>query len=270
MNKTLSFKTSVYAGDLIYTLAGIRQMCEKMECRANIYLWLNRGGEPYKGAQHPYGSSMLNEYALKMLKPLVESQHYINSLSAWAGEDIAVDLDELRTKHLVGMPYGCVTRWPFYIWPDMICDISREWIDISLKPREPHQSTAGKILINRTSRWRNDYINYYFLRNYKTQLIFTGMQEEHEVFCKEIGVDPIEIPLLIVEDFLDLAHAIQSCKFFIGNQSMCFAIAEAMKTARILEVCPFAPNVIVSGKNGYDFLHQFALEYIVKDLNEKI
>lgn len=264
MNKTVTFKTSCYSGDLIYTLPGIREACRKLKARAKIYLWLDRKWRaPYESAKHPYATPM-NATVLRMIKPLLEAQDYIAGVYPWKGEHITVDLDHLRENAITSMPYGSITRWPFHVWPDMQCDLSDPWIWPGFKSNE---TTGNKIVINRTSRYRNDGIHYWFLKDYQDQVIFAGLPEEHEVFCKEWELD---IPLLVVNDFLELAWALRSCRFFIGNQSMCFAIAEAMKIPRILEICPFAPNVIPCGPHGYDFLHQFALDYLFKDLNSRL
>ena len=57
-----------------------------------------------------------------------------------------------------------------------------------------------------------------------------------------------------VTDFLEMAIIVNSCKLFIGNQSFPFALAEAMKVKRLLEVYYKAPNVGVQGKNGSEFM----------------
>jgi ADP-heptose:LPS heptosyltransferase len=49
-----------------------------------------------------------------------------------------------------------------------------------------------------------------------------------------------------------MAECIASCKFFIGNQSSPFAVAEQLKVPRIVEVYPQAPNVIPTGGLAYD------------------
>jgi hypothetical protein len=48
-----------------------------------------------------------------------------------------------------------------------------------------------------------------------------------------------------------LASVIKGSELFIGNQSMAYAIAEIIKHPRIVEVCPYANNVIPTGANGY-------------------
>jgi len=171
-------------------------------------------------------------------------------------------------EHVVGMPYGSIHRWPFYIWPDMICDLSKPWLDAvgSVGKDSFHPPAHGKILINRTSRYQNPFTSYFFLRDHQEDLLFVGMEEEHKEFCKQWGLD---IPHHKVNDFWDLANSIYTCRFFIGNQSLCFAIAEGLKTPRLLEVCPYAPNVIPTGQNAYDFQQQFALEFLFNDLKSK-
>lgn len=272
--KNYTFKLSVYSGDCIYLLAGIKAACEKINTKAEIYIWLNRQWRPsVEGQVHPYG---INEYALQMLKPLLESQPYVVLCKAWEGEEVACDLDELRTKTISTMPHGSIAHWHAQVWPDMHADVGRLWIDVDnlnvdnfqyVLWQDLYQQVKGKILINRTSRWRNDMIHYWFLREYKDQLIFAGLEEEHTDFCRAWELD---IPLLKVQNFLELAIAIRSCKFMIGNQSLCFALAEAMKTPRVLEICPYAPNVIPVGGEAYQFLHQWAFEWLVKDLNERL
>lgn len=275
MIKNYTFKSSIFSGDLIYLLASIKHVCEAKNTKADIYLWLDRPCKSYDGAVHPYGSVGVNRYALDMLRPLVESQPYVSSLQEWKGETIAVDLDAIRGHIQVPvMPYGSIMRWAGYAWPDMQADVAKRWIDIDfamdgIKYRnvhegidDIHQKCKGKIIINRTSRYQNGMIHYWFLRDYAKDLIFAGLPEEHADFCKQWELD---IPLLHVHDFLELAIALRSCRYFIGNQSMCFALAEAMKMPRLLEVCPYAPNVIPCGDGGYDFLHQFSLEWMVKD-----
>jgi hypothetical protein len=270
MNKPITFKIGAcFTGDLIFTLSGIKQVCEAKNVKAEIYLWLDRPVKAYDGAQHPNSGVGFTEHTYQMLLPLIESQAYVAALLPWRGEKIVVDLDTLRTQTIAPMPYGSITRWPGYAWPDMQCDLSQKWIDVDNLPwngfdyvLRDNLNMKGKILINRTSRYQNSMIHYWFLKEYAKDLMFTGLPEEHEAFCKQWEID---IPLLQVKDFLELAIALRSCRYFIGNQSMCFALAEAMKIPRVLEVCPYAPNVIPCGRDGYDFLHQFAVEWMVKD-----
>jgi hypothetical protein len=272
-NKNFTFKIGAcYSGDVIYLLAGIKHVCRSRGVQAEIYIWLDRPVKAYDGAAHPYNGVGINRYAFDMLRPLVEAQPYVAKFAIWEGQQIGVDMDELRSKTIAPMPYGSILRWAGYAWPDMQSD-SDSWIQAKpiyipgwVTPEEVSEirkvhPAFGKIIINRTSRYRNDMIHYWFLRDYAEELIFAGLPEEHAAFCKEWEIN---IPLLKVENFLELAVALKSCRYFIGNQSMCFALAEAMQIPRLLEVCPYAPNVITC-THGYDFMHQFALEWFVKN-----
>ncbi len=216
MNKNISFKIGgCYSGDLIYILAGIKHFCESHGTKADIYIWMDRPVKSYDGASHPYEGKGFNDYVFEMLKPLVESQPYIGSLQKYSGQQITVDLDELRTKTIAPMPYGSIARWAGYAWPDMQADVSKPWIELkgiefSVDKVLDHGIVQGnKIIINRTSRWRNSMVHYWFLRDFKEHLIFAGLPEEHADFCKEWELD---IPLLKVNDFLELAVALRSCR----------------------------------------------------------
>jgi hypothetical protein len=120
-----------------------------------------------------------------------------------------------------------------------------------------------KIIINFTQRYRNHLINYFFLKEHQDKLVFAGLENERNLFCRTWDLD---IPRLDVDDFYQLAAWIKGCKFFLGNQSFCFQLAEAMKVNRILELFPMMPNVIPVGNGGYDFYHQGSLDYYFNKL----
>lgn len=252
---TISFKNCFNSGDQIYSLPGIQHICEQQGKKANIYMWLDMDGMYYQGAVHPYGSKMLPEKVFLKLKPLIEAQWYVNSCNPWRGEDIMYNLDKSRDLRC-SMPYGHISRWYFYMYPELTCNLSIP----SLKVYKYKRELNDKILINRSQRYHNDFISYFFLKQYKDHIVFTGLPFEYELFRKEWGFD---VEFQQYGDFLDLAEAIASCKFFIGNQSMCSAIAEGLKVKRILEICKFAPHCIPNGDNGYDFHTQNAFEYFV-------
>jgi hypothetical protein len=144
-------------------------------------------------------------------------------------------------------------------------DISKQWIDTHPSFHGVVPPEWNKILINRTSRYQNQWINYFFLNKYESDMAFVGLEKERDDFCRQWNLN---IPLLQVNNFKELALAFRGCRFFIGNQSMCFALAEAMKIPRILEVCPFAPNVDPVGPLAYDFLYQEYFEYYVEHLSK--
>lgn len=256
----LKFKHSGNTGDVIASLAAVKNLCEQADTRAIIYLWLDRPAFYYTGAIHPVQTDgqmvMLNERMFDMIKPLLMSQAYVSDVIAWKGEKVDVDLDQIRDKY-VGLPYGAIQRWYFYAFPNAACDLNDPWINFSDREKPDNEF----IIVNRTERYTNPNINYFFLRNYNCK--FAGTEKERQIFNKtfDLNIEPLGN-----NDFRELAIQMKRCKFFIGNQSSCWNLAEAMKVPRVLEVCGFAPNCIPYGKNAYDFYHQIGLEYYVEKL----
>lgn len=274
MENKLLFKHSCFSGDLIYAMAGIKAICENSDHKAVIYQWLDQKAHIYSGAEHPYGSSMMNQYAFDMLKPLIEAQPYVESFLPWQGEKVMVDLDMLRQvkSH---MPYGNIVTWLPMVFAEMRPEYWKPWLNI--EPNLNHvygtykldnewsfkKRFKDKILINRTSRYNAQWIDYFHLKKYEENILFTGTTEEFQKFKHDWNLNIEHLP---VTDFYALALAIANCKLFIGNQSMCFAIAEALKAPRLLEVCDFAPNVHPCGDGGYYFRVTEVFQYYVDKL----
>jgi ADP-heptose:LPS heptosyltransferase len=119
------------------------------------------------------------------------------------------------------------------------------------------------IIIARSHRYRSPLIDYSFLNGYRNKL-FIGVQEEYDDMKKVLP----DLEFKPVNDFLEMATIINSCRLFIGNQSFPFSLAEALKVNRLLEVYYKAPNVVVEGKGANDFIYQPQFEYAVKRLLE--
>jgi len=283
-----TFKFSQLPGDLINFLPGIKHVCQRDNKKAILVLGLDINWQSV-GALTRKSPATISRETFESLKPLLLSQYYIAQV--WSWEEFApdtyklwcdffkilrtpkemiefhnlyfshtfVDLDKIYLTP-TNIPYGNIHRWPWYCYPDMACDLSVPWIDVA-----PDDSLQDTIVVNRTLRSRNDSINYRFLKGHK--VAFVGHLDEYEAFMAEN-----ELPDLLycgTRNILQLAIAIRSCKFFVGNQSLCFALAEAMKVPRILETCSYLPNVIPSGEKAFDFYFQSTLEYYFNFLNDE-
>lgn len=258
-------KQSCNCGDMISMIPALRQLSIISSKKILIYQRIGMVGAGMNGTKHPFQNDQgydvcMNEYMFSMLKPLIISQDWVHDYIVYNGQEIDLDLDIIRSEKITTMPYGSINRWLFYVYPNLSCDLSKKWITI---PEKEMSQADGKIIINRTQRYFNNYTNYFFLKSYERHLIFSGLEEERKIFCQEWGLD---IPLLYVNNFLELAMAINKCRFYIGNQSMGFQIAEGLGKKRILEVFERMPNVIPTTPNGYDFLHQQGLEYFFTKL----
>lgn len=265
MTDTISYKTSSPAGDLISFLAGIKQVYEDTGKKAIVYQRLGMPGISYTDSIHPFQDEQnqpicMNQYMFDGLCPLLKSQEYIEDYLVYNGEEVQFDMDCIRLERFTNQPNGSLNRWFFYIYPDMACDLSRKWIDV---PRGVMEKYDDKIVINFTARHRNHLLTYHFLKPHQEHLIFAGLKQERDMFCKTWGLD---ITLLEIDNFLELTKNISGCKFFMGNASFCFQLAEATKIPRLLEIFPIHPNVIPVGENAYDAYHQIPMEYFFNKL----
>ena len=68
------------------------------------------------------------------------------------------------------------------------------------------------------------------------------------------------------KDFLEMAEIIKASKFFVGNEGIGYAIAEALKVPRLLEASPDFPVIFPIGKKSFDFYHQIHFEKFFKEL----
>jgi hypothetical protein len=259
----ITMKHSGNTGDIVAALAGIHEISNKLCKKVILYIRLNTPAHYYAGCPtHPVQKDgaevMINRQMFDMLKPLLIAQPYIQDVKVWKGEKVIVDLDDIR-EVFVNMPFGAIQRWYFYSKPDMACDLSKAWL---YSPRAEND----KIVVNRTSRYREASISYYCLAEHEKDVVFAGTKAEHENFCEEWDLD---VDYLEVNNFLELAAYIKGCRLFIGNQSMCWNLAEALKVPRIVEVCRQAPNCIPHGADAFDFLNQKGLETSLEFLNNK-
>lgn len=254
-------------GDIIASLPAVKQYSIIVGHKISFFIFKDRKGIYYSGAVHPTKDDngnqvMMNSKMINMLIPFLKAQDYIEDAKEWEGEHIDVDLNKIRETY-INMSAGILSKWYFLVYPNLAFDISKQYIQI---PDSDENITKGKIIVNRTERYNNELISYFFLKKYENDLIFSGTPVEHEKFCKEWHLD---IPYLEVDDFLQLAQAVKQSRFLLANQSMMFQIAEGMKTPRILEVCQACPNVIPIGENAFDFTAQIACEYYVERLYNK-
>lgn len=284
--KTITYLHSCNAGDLICALPGIREIYRKYGKKAVIYQQLDIPGHYMQGLVHSVKDEKgiqvtMNQKIFDMLRPLLLSQEYIEDFQVHTDQEIAVDLNAIREglvvddlhpekppklmapKRFVNIPNGALPSWTMLGYAPMACDISEPWIELAKKKVAVYDTfiMPDKILINRTERYLNKNINYSFLKNYQEDLIFTGTEKEHFAFCKEFGLN---FPRLEVDDFLDLAHAMKNCRFFVGNQSFPWNLANAMGVPRVLEMFALAPNCQpFIGKDNYGSYRPDHLEYYI-------
>ena len=249
---SLNFLHSGNLGDLIYSFAIIKELSKTHQC--NFYIQVNKK-IPVEYLKHPAGGYYIDERMLNLFLPLAKKQSFINKVEKYKNQDIDIDLDIFRT-----LPINiCFNspRWYFHITGIQV-DLSLPYLEI-----DDHEKIKNKIIIHRTFRHRNQFINYKFLKKYE-ELVFIGTNDEYLDLKNEIP----KLKLYECKDFLEMAQIIKSSKFFIGNQSIAYPMAEALKVPRLLEAEPLFPVVQPVGKNAYDFYYQPHFEKFFKILSQ--
>lgn len=257
-------------GDIISIMAALKRYWEVTKRRVILSQQVNQPGAYYPGAVHPTvdesGTNVcVNRPMFDMVKPLIESQEYIYKMEIYDGQHIDLDFDVIRGKTFVGMPNLMIQSWVMYAFPDLACDLSKAWIFLPEQKKHPiRKQVNGKCILNFTERYRSEPTDYAFLKKYSPDLIFAGTEREHFLFCNRWQ---LTIPRLEVKDFLEYAYAIKYSRFFMGNQSFGWNIAQAIHAPRIVELCRFAPNVQpMIGENSFGFFHQVGAEYYFRKL----
>jgi len=194
-------------------------------------------------SKHPSGKVFLNEKNVNMLLPLLNKQPYIHLADKYQNQKIDVDFNLFR-KLPINFNLDSV-RWYFHI-SGVHADLSNPYLFV-----EQNNSFKEKVIIIRSLRRKNYLINYNFLKDYKN-LLFIGLSNEYNDLKKEVP----NLEFYDCKDFLEMAQIIQSSKFFLGNLSLGYTLAEGLKIPRLLEACPDFPLVYPNGKNAYDFYFQ--------------
>lgn len=203
----------------------------------------------------PAPNPMSKKMALQIIE-LLKTQPYLKDIRLYNNERIDYNLNKFREHHAVmnnhiakshldtfGVNYNLALPWMQNITPIYINDIV-----ISRSKR--NLSTLNKF-------------NWGVLSKYEEKCVFIGFEDEYEEFKKFTGLN---IKRYSVRSTLEIARVVKGSRLFIGNQSLGFALAEAMKHPRVLEVYYSAPNCIPQSINGYLKLSEKIIKSI---LNEK-
>ena len=250
-NKELSFLHSGQLGDLIYSLATIKELSKSHKCK--LYIQIN------KSMPLDYNDSSKKVFISKrsgdLILPLLKNQDFLDTVKIYKDEKIDINLDLFRDIPINLSFYS--TRWFSHL---VGININVENTFLSAKP---HNLIKNKIVIHRSPRYRNPYINYKFLNNTKN-LLCIGLEDELKNLKKEIN----NLEFHGCKDFLEMAEIIKASKFYIGNVSFQYSMAEGLKIPRLLEASPDFPVVFPVGPNSFDSYHQNHFEKFFKDLNK--
>lgn len=249
----VTFKHSGHSGDIIYSLPAIKALSNGRP--ATLYLQTDQPAYfPSEMRPHPVGDVKLNMYMAKALLPLLRMQPYLPEVEIYSGQSIDYDLDAFRDVWLP-TDRGHIARWYFWVY-GVAGDLSKPWLHIP-----ENKSADNTIVLARSHRYQNGDLDFHFLNDFG-EIRFVGTRAEYEDMKKILP----DLKYVECNDFLCLANVIRSARFFIGNQSFPYAIAEALKVPRVLEVSPYCPNVIPEGDGAYEAFFQPTFKHIVEQL----
>jgi len=247
------FKHIGLIGDIIYSIPCMLALANGK--KIELYLDITQESMYPKGYKHYNKNKILTEKSVAFIRPLILSNDAFTVCDIFDGQPIDYDLNEFR-RYPFDYRMGHICRWYFLTF-GVSYDLGKPWLKVV-----PDQQFKDDVIIARSFRYRAPTIDYGFLRKIN-RISFIGLPDEYEDMKKNIP----HIRHISSTDALELARAIAGCKFFIGNQSFPFAVAEALKVKRALEVCYQTPNVIVEGKDAYDFCFQPQFEKVINTQN---
>lgn len=219
-------------GDIIYSLPTI------ISCG---------GGDLFLSKENQYDT----------LKELLDTQTYINSVNkmSWP-RHIDYNLDAYREisnanpkMHLAKCHLNAFNK---------DYDLSKPW----LRGIEPKKTKD--IVVSITPRYHDvEEIDWKVLKPYIDRCVFIGAPGEQRKFRNRSG---LLFDFHPCKNALEMAQVIRGSKLFIGNQSLGFALAEAMKHPRILNRYDRLDNCRPNSNNGHIFLSKDLIEYHISDL----
>ena len=242
--KTISFLHSGEMGDIVASMATVKEICERENAKAVVYLdttgGLESNAEPEVNAlmvkqTNGKGCRFSANY-LEFLKPLLEVQPYVA---------------EVR-EHIPGSPVDYNLNWfrLCVLDPDMA---KRTGTNLVFE----HQLTAGlepgykgpwltvgnievepkhKYLVCRSTRYQSGHgfissLEKLIMNNGGSESAFMGTEFEHEVFRNCFGWVPKRIP---IKNALDAAVEITASKTFVANGTLFYWIAVGLGHRSIL------------------------------------
>jgi ADP-heptose:LPS heptosyltransferase len=218
MEKFLNFIAGGLLGDFINSLYVVKNLCERENCKANIYL--SNGGEPFRHGL---------DVAYKDLHELVINQPYINSFKIFnEDKNDYIKLYTWRGQAEQDFNNGGYNK----SWSELFSSYyffnipeSYKWIFLNLK----EDCLKDSILIHRSNRRINPkYDLYKFIDDCNKK-----NQEVSFLVCSEDDFYVEGHKKYVPKTINEMAIFINSCKYFLGNQSSPLALASGLDVPRL-------------------------------------
>ena len=200
----------------------------------------------------------INHGGAEMLIPFITSQGsdcQVITYTDLCMYEYTMDMD-LRVHNGWPGKTGDMLTWNslFYgVYPDM----TKQFFEIEEVPKEDF------ILVTRTARYHNLGIDYGYLNEIKAPKRFLGTVPEMNMFIRDFGVKDIKHHP--VNNYMEAAKLIKSCRFYVTNQTSHYVLAEGLAVPRVLEICPAFPSVIPKTPNGKPVIYQRYFKKAIDD-----
>lgn len=239
---TLSFRHSGRLGDIICALPLVKRMAEQRGEAADFVIPSDVPARLEGNVYHPGGDWMVSRSLYDFVEPLIVAQPYIRSLRFLKTADVpagSIDLDGFRTSGL-NLKAGMIQGWYRKAF-GVAFALEDAWLTL---PDPGAEAPEFDVLVNHTTRFCNTRINYRVLQD-AGRIGFVGLGYEYDEFMRSSGLTGVTH--VTVGNAFDLARRLTQARVVVGNQSMCFAIAEGLKVTRALEVFEPVPTAIPVG-----------------------
>lgn len=195
------------------------------------------------------GGKAITKQEIQCFKEVFEKCDYIKTVEPYVKSPINYDLNLFRlqpnlfTTHLVTSHAKA---------QGINVDIDLPWLDRNKYKKK----FINRIIINHTLRYPGLIQNWRDLRDFEKYITFIGYEEEYINFIK---ITNLKINFHKVGSYLEIVEILNGCYLFIGNQSLIYTFAEALKIPRILSLCPFAPTNVSIRDNKYHPVYNSSL-----------
>lgn len=189
-----------------------------------------------------------------LIKDLLISQPYVESAEIYNGEPIHWNASDFRHNYskTTTLAFAHAQHFRGRNIRPITYDQTEPWITV-----EPDEQWRGKVIINRSPRYHNENFPWReIVSHYGSHIVFIGLKQEHEAFCRDFG----NVAYHATNNLLECARMIAASALFIGNQSACANLAEAMKHPRILEGCLFRADCVYPGATNAQYIFDGALK----------
>ncbi len=232
-NREIVFSHSGHMGDILYSLCFCRELAAYYGMKKfNFHLRTNVSEPGLEELGHPFKSVRMTVNGAEFIAGMLKKQEYIHQVTY--GDQLpenAFDLDLFR-KLRINFASGQIQN-PYYNLVDLHLP-GEFWKPVLFSGAS--DKYKNKVILFASARYRNVFVDMAVLEPFREHLVFAGLPEEYEDFCKKYFQLEYMADAATLADF---AEYFAGAKGVIGNQSGLFALAECMKIPRILIAAEF-------------------------------